>query len=385
MLSAVELTKQFVKIDSTNPGAEERGMEQAILNIVKNWDFDFVKVKTEEAMPNRQNIMLEIEGNPENPEMVFFCHMDTVPIGRGWRRDPFGAEEIDGKIFGRGSCDMKSGFACALSAFYHAACEVQKTGTSPQRTIKLIATVDEEGEMHGSARAIKSGWVSKKSMLLDTEPTSVTIQNAHKGRTWFSIHVEGITAHASTPWKGADAIAAMAEVISRLRKSFLDLEEHPLLGKSTITFGRIEGGKEPYIVSDECTVSVDMRLTTPYTTEFAKELVQRAGNAAMECIPGAKVTYEVTGDRPFIDANATSFLLEQLKNAGKTVSEKEISVGIFNGYTDTAVVAGQLGNVDCMSFGPGNLEMAHKPDEYVFIHEIRQCEKILTELMNRLL
>ena len=123
--------------------------------------------------------------------------MDTVPVGAGWRETPFGAAERDGRIYGRGSCDMKSGFACALSALASAAEE----DAAPLRTLKLIATVDEEGDMHGAEQVIRSGWASRDSLILDTEPTNGEIQGAHKGRVWFELSAAGITAHASTPWE----------------------------------------------------------------------------------------------------------------------------------------------------------------------------------------
>ena len=99
--------------------------------------------------------------------------------------------------------------------------------------------------MRGSEATIDAGWVGSREWVLDTEPTDGQIQVAHKGRTWFEIEMTGVTAHASQPWKGADAVAAMAEVVCSLRRAFMALPAHDELGPSTITFGQIEGDIAP--------------------------------------------------------------------------------------------------------------------------------------------
>ena len=402
--TAVRLTQQMVQIDSTNPGNEEEGMKQFLLSFAENLKNDRVAVQTEEVLPGRHNVMLSLSGNEERAELVFICHMDTVPVGNGWNEEPFSGEIKDGRLYGRGACDMKSGFACALSAF-QSAVELYREERMPGRTLKLIGTVDEEGNMSGVEKAIQAGWVTKDSLVLDMEPTNGEIQAAHKGRVWFEIAVEGTTAHAAAPWKGADAIAAMAEVISFIRKEFVKLTHHPQMGASTVSFGRISGGNQPYVVSEQCMVTVDMRLVPPYTSKDAEEIVKRAIQYAQaeirdvyyrdKEVPSTtrhkekngskiKITYHITGDRPYIEMDENSELLIKLLDSCEKTIGHGAETGIFPGYTDTAVIAGKLGNRNCMSYGPGNLELAHKPDESVPIEDILRCEKVLKELINGL-
>lgn len=385
MVNAVELTGKLIEIDSTNPGTGERGMQLFLQKLFREKAGDAVPVRTEEVLPGRCNVMAELPGNPELPELVLICHMDTVTVGSGWTRKPFAAERKEGKIYGRGSCDMKSGMACALSAFFHAASQQERVKKSDRRTLKFIATVDEEGEMQGVEKAIASGWVTLKSMVLDMEPTNGQIQMAHKGRTWFELEFDGITAHASNPWKGADAVAAMAETICCLRNAFQNLPAHQELGKSTVTFGMIQGGYQPYVVPDHSVLSIDMRLVPPCSTEKALELVQNAIHHAQKEVPGVRGHYRITGDRPCIESNPDSVLMNYLKKSCLDVTGVPASVGTFNGYTDTAVIAGKLSNHECMSYGPGNLELAHKPDEYVEITDIIRCENVLKNLVDSLL
>ena len=234
--------------------------------------------------------------------------------------------------------------------------------------------------MRGVEAAIDAGWVDSGEWVLDTEPTDGQIQVAHKGRTWFEIEVDGITAHASQPWKGADAVAAMAEVVGHVRRAFAMLPEHAELGPSTVTFGQVEGGYRPYVVPDRAKLWVDMRLTPPTDTVAAIRIVEDAIKYAEAEVPGCHGRYVITGDRPAIERDPSSPLLAALKHAADTATGTETEVGFFTGYTDTAVIAGKTGNRNCMSYGPGSLALAHKPNEYVPHDDVRRCQQVLTRL-----
>lgn len=378
---AMELTMKLVRIDSTDPGACEGEIGTFIFQYLKDLGVPVIK---KEVLPGRFNIMAKVEGEEDAPALVYICHMDTVTTGEGWTVSPFGAEVIRGRIYGRGACDMKSGLACALSAFTSMALKA-RNGKKPGRSLVFIGTVDEEDFMRGAEAAIADGWVSKDSWVLDTEPTNGQIEVAHKGRTWFEITVNGITAHASTPWKGADAIAAMAEIIAAIRRRIAACPVHPDLGASTVTFGQIEGGYRPYVVPDSCRVWIDMRLVPPTDTAGAAAIVEDAIAAATKEIPGITVAYQITGNRPYVEKDEQSPLLNALSRACEEVTGEPAPVSFFPGYTDTAVIAGTLGNHNCMSYGPGDLELAHKPDEYVPCEDILRCEEVLTRLADNLL
>lgn len=378
---AMELTMKLVRIDSTDPGACEGEIGTFIFQYLKDLGVPVIK---KEVLPGRFNIMAKVEGEEDAPALVYICHMDTVTTGEGWTVSPFGAEVIRGRIYGRGACDMKSGLACALSAFTSMALKARNR-KKPGRSLVFIGTVDEEDFMRGAEAAIADGWVSKDSWVLDTEPTNGQIEVAHKGRTWFEITVNGITAHASTPWKGADAIAAMAEIIAAIRRRIAACPVHPDLGASTVTFGQIEGGYRPYVVPDSCRVWIDMRLVPPTDTAGAAAIVEDAIAAAAKEIPGITAAYQITGNRPYVEKDEQSPLLNALSRACEEVTGEPAPVSFFPGYTDTAVIAGTLGNHNCMSYGPGDLELAHKPDEYVPCEDILRCEEVLTRLADNLL
>lgn len=400
---AVRLTKDLVKIESTDPGT----YEGAVKDWIRNWflalekhasdtypglaendiSSPIIHLTEEEVLPGRYNLMAELSGSDtEAPALVWICHMDTVVAGTGWTLPPFGALERDGRIYGRGSCDMKSGLACCLSAFSYAFHRQLTSGKQPVRTLKLICTVDEEDFMRGSECCIRSGWVTQKDWILDAEPTNGQIQVAHKGRTWYEIEVTGHTAHASTPWKGADAIAAAAEIIHSIRLDIQSAPTHPDLGMSTVTFGQVTGGYRPYVVPDSAKIWIDMRLVPPLNTSAANAIVEKAIVQAKKEVPGITAAYTITGNRPYVEKDEASPLLKGLSDICRSVTGEETTVSYFPGYTDTAVIAGTLDNHNCMSYGPGNLECAHQPDEWVEIEDILRCEKVyckMTEWLQR--
>ena len=391
---AWRLTQGLVRIDSSDPGAYEGEIEQHIKGLVEAYiakldspALDAAEVRELEVLPGRRNLMVTVPGLSDEPPLVYICHMDTVTLGGGWDAGipPLGAIVCDDKLYGRGACDMKGGLACAIAALVHTLERVAAVDALPHRGFSLICSVDEEDFMRGSEAAIDAGWVGSREWVLDTEPTDGQIQVAHKGRTWFEIEMTGVTAHASQPWKGADAVAAMSEVVCALRHAFAALPVHDELGPSTVTFGQIEGGYRPYVVPDHAKVWVDMRLTPPTDTAAATRMVEQAIAGAEAAVPGCHGSYTVTGDRPAIERDPGSPLLAALKRAADDVTDAETTVGFFTGYTDTAVIAGKTGNRNCTSYGPGSLALAHKPNEYVPHADIVRCQNVLIALADNTL
>ena len=391
---AWRLAQELVRIDSSDPGAYEDEIERFVKALVEaqlerlsHPVLHAVQLEELEVLPGRRNLMITVPGVSDEARLVYICHMDTVTLGDGWDANtpPLGAVVRDGKLYGRGACDMKGGLACAIAALVHTLERVAADGALPRRGLSLICSVDEEDFMRGSEAAIDAGWVGSREWVLDTEPTDGQIQVAHKGRTWFEIEMAGVTAHASQPWKGADAVAAMAEVVCSLRRAFAALPAHDELGPSTITFGQIEGGYRPYVVPDRAKVWVDMRLAPPTDTATAINMVEQAIAGAEAAVPGCRGSYTVTGDRPAIERDPNSPLLAVLKRAADDVTDEDTTVGFFTGYTDTAVIAGKTGNRNCMSYGPGSLALAHKPNEYVPHADIVRCQNVLIALADNVL
>ena len=385
---AWRLAAELVRIESTDPGCYEERIEAHLKELVAERVAalphelaEHIEVRELDVLPGRRDLMVRVPGTGPEAALVYSCHMDTVTIGDGWSEatPPLEGRVVDDRLYGRGACDMKSGLACAVAALFSLLDRMAETGEFPRRAFSLLLSVDEEDFMRGIEAAIDAGWVGSDEWVLDTEPTDGQVQVAHKGRTWLEIEMRGVTAHASQPWKGADAVAAMAEVVHELRNWCSELPEHEELGHSTITFGQIEGGYRPYVVPDTCKLWVDLRLVPPATTASAVEAARAVIAAAEARVPGAHGELTVTGDRPPVERDPASPLLAALLAAADACGHPA-EIGFFTGYTDTAVIASTCGNTNCMSYGPGSLALAHKPNEYVPRADVLRVQQVLARL-----
>ena len=377
-MDTISLVRKLVQIDSTNPGNGESQMEEFIINYLKDTN---VSIQSYEVESRRNNIIAAIPGKHNNPRLILMCHMDTVVGGDGWTKHPFSGEIVDNKIYGRGACDMKAGLACAMNIFKETALKAKEGETHLKCPLQLICTVDEEGDMKGADSLVEKGLISEEDWILDLEPTNGEIQMAHRGRFWIELTVKGVTAHAGKPEEGVDAVAGAAEMIRYIRRSVNKMPRNKELGRTTVTFGQIQGGYQPYVVPDHCKVWMDFRLAPPATREEVLELLEEACIYGKMFVPGLQMEYKITGDRPFVETNPESGLLQTLQRAVKEVTGEWKEPTVFPGYTDTAVIAGKTGNGNCISYGPGNLKYAHKPDEFVEIKDILRCEEVLRRLV----
>lgn len=367
-IEVIALTKQLVSIPSTNPGTYEKEIGDFIFDwFVRETGVEVVR---DEFAPGRFNVVATLKGEIDDPAFVCINHMDVVPVGSGWTRDPWKAEIVDGKMYGRGTADMKSGLAAGMIAFR----DIVKMGKKPKHTLRFIASADEEGNiMTGAIQALRSGYITEKSWVLDLEPSLGEIWGAHKGKTWFEITTKGTPAHGSMPWTGADAITAMAEVVTEIRTRIEALPEDEYFGISSVCFGTIKGGRSTNIVCDEVDLTIDMRLAPPLTTDASIKLVEDSIEAGTARIKGTTGSYKIIAQKPFVKLDENSILLKKLQKAIKEVTGSEAPTPVFTGYTDSGVVTAETGNVNCMSYGPkgGNY---HQDDEWV------DCESVLTVL-----
>lgn len=391
MRNAKELTELLVAIESSNPGTYENALADYLEAQLKAVLPAFGKVirkeytdkNTEKSDLKRYRpvIMAVLPGENTNPELIFICHMDTVPVGDGWSLNlPCNSD----RIYGRGSCDMKSGLACAFFAFAEA-CEITKANGRFKNTLKLILTSDEEGDMQGVEHAIKWEWVKTSSFVMDTEPTNKEVQTAHKGRFWYEFTCNGKVAHASKPQEGADAILGMGHAMVRADALLKELKADDFCGESTLTFGKIRGGTQKYQVPGTCSVSVDMRLVPPYDVRTGERILNEAGKFAAKQVNGVGFEVKIMGNRPAVAHNKHGFLLKMLLETIEAVTKETPKIAVFPGYTDTAVIASSSGCRETLSYGPGDLAVAHQPDEFVEVSEIERCEKVYKELVTRFL
>ncbi|HHY61202.1 MAG TPA: M20 family metallopeptidase [Clostridia bacterium] len=377
----VALTGELVRIPSENPTGTEKEIGEYVFQWLARAGLETWK---EPVAGERFNVIARLPGTSKDaPALAWLAHLDTVPAGEGWTRDPFGAEIVDGRLYGRGSADMKGGLAAAMVALKQLASE----GFRPVGDLLLIATVDEEGpDMIGAMDVYKKGMVRRDSYLVAVEPSDLKILAGHKGPLWYRLEVKGKMAHAGMPWHGVDAIHGMSACLLRLKELVQSLPyDDELLGPATVNIGRIQGGVKTNIVPAFCYAEVDLRATYPMTVEEADALIARALQEGVAQVPGATAGWQRLGlKRPPQKIPAGSPLLQSFQSAAQAVLGRAETAG-FPAYTDAAIIASLVGSPHCLTFGPGNLSQAHAVDEYVEVEQLPLAARVLAQAARLLL
>lgn len=369
---AVALTLALTRIDSRNPtlapGAPgERNATRALGETLSRWGF---AVDITDAAPGRPNLIARI-GPAGTPAMMFAGHLDTVGV-EGMTHDPFAASIDAGRIYGRGSADMKSGVAAMCVAALRAYDECESRS---EKQIIIAAVADEEYESLGMRALLASG-ISAECAIL-TEPTRLAICPAHRGFSWIEIEFTGRAAHGSRYDIGIDAIRHAGLLLSELDTldaGDLHSRTHQLLGRASLHASKISGGIGMSTYPDKCTMAVERR-TIPGETagqvvkeiEDALDRVRRRRpelDASVRLV-GSQAPSDVSRDAPVVK------LLEQaLAHEGLPAPVEGLSA-----WTDAALL--NEAGIPAVCFGPGDIGLAHAAEEYVPVSDIEQATAVL--------
>ncbi len=378
----IELTKELIRIPSENPTGTEAAVAERVEAYLRGLG---VEVERDPVVDGRENLIAEVGGSANGPALVFLNHMDTVPVGEGWTRDPFGAREEDGRIWGRGSCDMKGGLAAGLTALKSLKARLDR-GARAARAVRCCLVVDEEGPwMRGVSAAIDRERIGPRDVVLSCEPTGLRLMTAQKGAMWYEVLITGKSAHAAAPHMGADAVQAAARTVIGLRERGAALSaDHPLLGGSTVVTSVIAGGRKTNVVADGCRLEVDVRFVPPLTVPDARALVEAAAAEACAEVPGTSAEVRpLSVDRPPILADPEAEGARLIGEAFRAATGGEIETGGVSYYSDAGLVAARTENRQCFLFGPGNIEQAHAPDEFIDVDELRSAARVLGRLAEK--
>lgn len=371
---AVQLTAELVKIDSTNP----TGSESEVIGFIASWlDKEEITYELQEVETNRSNLIARVKGQGRRAPIVVIAHCDTVPLGEGWVHDPLGAEIVDGKMYGRGTSDMKAGVAAALYALKEV-----KNEALPGDFVVAVS-VDEEGpSMKGIMKLIEDKVINKDTMVIAPEPTSLDIIRAHRGVMWYEITTHGKASHAGHAERGVDANHAMAEIICELKSAVNALPfDHQLLKKSLLSIGKMQGGNKTNVVPDKSVAEIDFRVVPPMDARDANELMRKAVSRAVAFVPNATAEIKNLGlERDPVETPSDAEVIRRITDSyTKIVGKPPVQDG-YVAYTDAAVASWILGNKNSVCFGPGNLEQAHSIDEWASVKEIELCTEIFKDM-----
>jgi acetylornithine deacetylase len=384
-MNPVCILKDLIAIPSVNPMGRELAGPECFEGRMSDYLVDyFMRLGIEheriEVTPGRANILARVDGSQSAPTLLFDAHQDTVPVD-GMTIAPFDPLERDGRIYGRGACDVKGGMAAMLSAFARLATE----RSTRAATVILSCTCDEESTVLG-IQDLVTLWTDpgRRGSLLEkppdaavvAEPTELDVVVAHKGATRWKIRTHGKACHSSNPSQGINAIYRMSRVVACLEEFAAQLGSrvppHPLCGPAALSVGRIEGGISVNTVPDECTIEIDRRVIpgedADAVIEQVREFLEPRLDFKVEMVP------------PWIRAQALSDgdnlpwadrLLKHVRaHRGGGRGEK---VGVPYGTHASRVAAA---GVPSVVFGPGSIAQAHTKDEWIEIDQLHAAAEI---------
>jgi acetylornithine deacetylase/succinyl-diaminopimelate desuccinylase len=317
-------------------------------------------VSRDEYGPGRVNVVGRLENGP-GPVFAFNTHIDVVPFGDGWTSDPLVLTERDGRYFGRGTVDCKGPLAAMLEAIRMLAGHRDAWSG----TLLGVFVADEEVASAGARRFAARG--PRVDFAVVGEPTANRVVIAHKGSMRPLVRVSGVTAHSSTPDLGENAIYAAARLIGMVEDFHRDVvrhRTHPLVGSASLTITRCGAGVADNVVPDRCDLLLDRRLVPGEDEAAAKAEIEallaeartRHGVRAevLEYRPTTGGATEIAADRPIVTAALAASVRHGAADGGP--------MG-FQGACD--LVHFRSIGADGVVIGPGDLAVAHKPDEFV--------------------
>lgn len=364
---AVALTRKLLSFNTINPPGAEQECAAHLGSLLERAGF---RVDYAAFAPTRTSVVARIGRDMDKPPLGFTGHMDTVPLGGApWKRDAFGASLEGGRLYGRGSSDMKSGVAAFVVA---ALAQAERLRQSPGVT--LVLTADEECGCGGAAHlARETNLLGRVGALLVGEPTANYPLVGHKGALWLEARTTGITAHGSMPERGDNAVYKAARAVDVLRQFDFGVEPHPLMGPPTLNVGTLHGGLNINSVPDRATIGIDIRTIPGQDHAGVRSKLQHALGDAVEIVPIVDVEA--------IYSNPESGWMQQVFAAAERQIGERPQARSATYFTDAAVLNAVYRDVPICVLGPGEPQLAHQTDEYCLVDRVEQSVDMYAELL----
>ncbi len=362
------LAKSLISIESHR---EAPGRESGVGSHLADWLAERgVATERQDVVDHRFNLVARLPGG-SGPSLMLNGHLDTVPAGE--MVDAFAPREEDGRLVGRGACDMKG----ALAAMAGAVVAIRRSGVELAGELVFAATVDEETGSRGVGRLVESESLTDYAVV--GEPTSMRLGIAHKGVSFIRIVLQGIAAHGSRPDEGVNAAVHGAKLVPALTELLapeLARRSHPLLGRSTLNVGRICGGSQPNIVADRCEIDVDRR-TLPGETDPVAE-IERLLAETIGSIEGLQYdVYELPESaaigHPPLQSPADGPVAQAVLSCADRLALETITTGLTY-WTDGAALS--AAGVETVIIGPGDIAQAHGPYEWALLDDIAVASEL---------
>ena len=365
----LELTRALVAFNTINPPGNERSCAEHLGHLLEAGGFS---ISYHEFADTRTSLVARIGGSSDTKPLCFTGHLDVVPLGGApWSVDPFAGEIADGKLYGRGTTDMKSGVAAFVTAALHIADELTK---GPG--LVLVITAGEETGCEGAYHLAElGGALGDAGAIIVGEPTSNRPRIGHKGALWLKATTKGVTAHGSRPEDGDNAVYKAARAINQLEDFDFNIARHELLGKPTLNVGTVHGGMNINSVPDLAEIGIDIR-TIPDQNHTTLQS-QLAGYL------GEEVELEPVVDVDGVLTNSADEWVQEVNEVMTGIQGAIPEYETGTGFTDASVLTPAYGGAPTLILGPGDPFMAHKTDEYCVVERIEEAETAYIEISQR--
>ncbi len=373
---ALGLLRALVRVDSRNPllvpGAPgEAEVARVLAAVLEAWGF---RVEVHEAAAGRPNVVARLgDAGGGARTLMLNGHLDVVGTD-DMAHAPFDALERDGRLYGRGSSDMKAGVAAMCAAAVRAA----RAGALAGEVV-VAAVCDEEYESLGTSALVTRGVRADAAIV--TEPTRLAIMPAHRGFAWIEVTVRGRAAHGSRWDIGVDAIRHAALVLvelDRLERDVLAARTHPLLGRASIHASTIEGGTGWSTYPDRCVMRLERRTVPGESAAMAVRDVEAACARVAEAIPSFQASVVPMFSQGPSDVDVGAPVVGALRAALEGEGE-EVRVEGMSAWTDAAIL--NDAGIPAICFGPGDIALAHAKEEYVEVAEVERATAVLARLV----
>ena len=355
--------RALIQAPSENPGGTEDVAAAIAGDILGELGADPQVVRSDDGRPN----LIGTVGPPGGASLAWNGHLDVVPAGSldTWSSPPFAAEEVDGRLVGRGAADMKGPIAAALGAY----AAIRRAGIALGGTLAFHLVADEEfGGVHGTKVLMERGSLTQDAAIVG-EPSDLTVGLAQRGGAMLVATAYGRAAHGSQPDRGINAITSMARLLLRLEEVLPDIE-HPLAGRPTVNAAMIEGGSAPNVVPDRCIVEIDRRLI-PGETDREAVLGSFRGLAASLAADRDEIDlrFEIREWAEPSETSANSEIARVVRAAVEAETGRPAVDAGFTGITDARFYINDA-RIPTVILGPGSLTVAHTADESIDVDEL---------------
>ena len=373
----LEIAQALVRIPSVNPNYDLASRaEQDVALWIQSWGQEHgFETSLQPVLDGRSNVILRLRNGADHPHVLFNGHTDTVGVA-GMSIPPFGGDVREGRLWGRGTADMKGPLACMLAAAFR----LRQQPSTWKGTLTVACVVDEEYRFRGTSALMEQ--LATPDYAVVGEPTSLRVVRGCKGCLRFTVRVRGRAAHSSQPQQGRNAIVAMARAILELDSYFqerLAKIHHPDFGCSTGSIGLIEGGSGINIVPEDCSIQVDIRILPGQDANETHRNIETTLRNRLKAVRDVEWVFEPPGvvDAGYEIPADSELVLQACAVAGKGKSE----VVFYS--CDASKIAAK--SVPCIILGPGDIAAAHTADESIGLDELEAGAETYVRLAQKLM